>query len=422
MLTRRGILRAGAATTAMLAAPHIGRAAGKLSISCHAVHKKVITTGPGGDITEEWRKANGVEIEWLTFGVTAANERAFQEASLGEGHLDVTFLLDRFDGPQFATLFEDLGTWNAKTPIPDYAEFPQGMLDAHRFGSKQVGIPFRHATHGLHMNRTFMKERGIAGPPKTLDEAVADFRKLSFTRDGTKVYGLVFDMEDPSCAMDWVRAYGGDFITHDYKVVVDQPGAVKAMTTLHALFHEGVIPRNVVNMKTEDVITFMQQGRAAMTDQPFTRTFNYNDPKASKFPGQFEVTPLPLGVDGQPIPAKTSVWGMALPRNTSQKALAWSLVRHLSLPESTIRAAMNGNGPVRPSAYKDPRVIKSLPYAAQEAEALKHARLVVPGFANAAKAMDMFIEAMGAVLLDAKQPQAAMTELAARVRPLLPSA
>jgi multiple sugar transport system substrate-binding protein len=188
------------------------------------------------------------------------------------------------------------------------------------------------------------------------------------------------------------------------------------------LFKNNEMPRNVVNMKTEDVITFMQQGRGAMTNQPFNRTFNYNDAKASKFPGQFDVMPLPTGIDGKPIPAKTSVWAMAIPKNAPRKELSYSLLRHLSLPESTVLEALNGNGPVRPSAYADPRVQKLVPYAASEAEALKTARLVVPGFPNNAKAMDMFIEEMGAVLLGTKEPQKAMTDLAGRVRPLLPSA
>ncbi|MCX7382045.1 MAG: extracellular solute-binding protein [Alphaproteobacteria bacterium] len=404
-----------------LAAPRIARAAEKLVIIGHAVHRTAATSGPGGDVTEGWRRANNVEIEWLTFGVEATNERALKEANLAQGNADLVFLLDRYTGPQFTALFEDLVPWMARDPIPDFAEFPHGMLAAHRFGAIQAAMPFRHATHGLHVNRTFLAERGIATPPRTLDDTMAAIEKLSFTRDGGRVYGLVINMDDPSTPIDWVRAYGGDFITPDYKVVVDQPGAVRAMAAIRDLFRRNLMPRNVVNMKTEDVITFMQQGRGAMTNQPFNRTFNYNDAKASKFPGQFDVLPLPTGIDGKPIPAKTSVWAMAIPRNARRKELSWSLLRHLSLPESTVLEAMNGNGPVRPSAYADPRVMKVVPYAAAEAEALKSARLVVPGFANAAKAMDMFIEEMGAVLLGTKEPQAAMADLAGRVRPLLPA-
>lgn len=419
MLHRRSILRAAAAAP-VLAMPHIARAAETFVVIAHAVHKAAATSGKGGDITEEWRRANNVEIEWLTFGVEAVNERALKEASLAQGNADMVFLLDRYTGPQFAPLFEDINEWMGRDPVPAFGEIPQGMLGAHRFGNKQAAMPYRHATHGFHANKTFLAERGVA-MPRTLDETLLAIEKLSFMREGGRVYGLLINMDDPSSPIDWVRAYGGDFITPDYKVVVDQPGAVKAMTMFRELFRQNRMPRNVATMKTEDIITMMQQGRGALANQPFNRILNYGDAKASKFPGQFEVSPLPLGADGKPIPAKTSVWAMAIPRNARRKALSWSLIRHLSLPESTVRAAMNGNGPVRPSAYADRRVQEVVPWAAQEAEALKHARLVVPGFANAAKAMDLFIEEMGAVLLGSKEPQVAMGDLAARVKPLLPT-
>ena len=47
-----------------------------------------------------------------------------------------------------------------------------------------------------------------------------------------------------------------------------------------------------MNLKTEDVTTFMQQGRGAMTNNPFNRYINYNDPKASKYPGKIAIVAL----------------------------------------------------------------------------------------------------------------------------------
>ena len=93
-----------------------------------------------------------------------------------------------------------------------------------------------------------------------------------------------------------------------------------------------------------------------------------------------------------PTPAKTSVWAMAIPRNGKNKERAWSMIKHLSLRENTIAATLNGNGPVRPSAYEDGKVKALIPYASAEKEALVTARLVVPGFANNAKAMDIFYQ------------------------------
>ena len=422
MNTRRQALLHLPAAALVVALPRPALAAQTLTIVGHAVHRSATAGGPGGDVVQPWREKTGAAIEWQTLGVEAANERAFREASLAQGSVDITFILDRYTGPQFAGLFEDLNEWQARDPIPRFDEFPKGMLAAHAFAGKLTAIPFRHATHGLQRQHRHRRRTRRRRPAPNRRRLAAIAEKLTFTRpDGVKVYGLVINLDDPATPIDWVRGFGGDFISPDYKVVVDQPGAVRAMTVLRDLFRKGVLPRNSMNLKTEDLITFMQQGRAAMTNNPFGRYANYNDPKASKYPGKIAVGDLPRGADGKPIPAKTSVWAMAIPRNGRNKALAWSLVKHLSLPENTLNEALNGNGPVRPSTYADPKLQAIIPYAAAEAAALETARLVVPGFANAGKAMDLFIEELGNVLLGAKEPQSAMNDLKARVQPLLPS-
>ena len=112
MESRRDALKALAGAVAALAAgpfaAGVAWAADRLTIIGHAVHKAAATTGPGGDLTAAWRARQGADIEWLTFGVEAANERAFKEASLGEGNADIVFILDRYTGPQYAGLFDDL--------------------------------------------------------------------------------------------------------------------------------------------------------------------------------------------------------------------------------------------------------------------------------------------------------------------------
>ena len=96
------------------------------------------------------------------------------------------------------------------------------MTAAHTFGGKLTAVPFRHATHGLHYNTEFFAEKGVAEPPRTVEQAVALAEKLTFKRaDGVQVYGLVMNFDDPATPIDWIRGFGGDFITSDYKVVID---------------------------------------------------------------------------------------------------------------------------------------------------------------------------------------------------------
>ena len=394
----------------------------KLSIISHAVHKQVVTVGPGGDLAGGWATQNGYSLGWQTYGIAATNEHALREASLAESNIDVVFLLDRYMAPQYARLFEDLSDYNKKEPITNFDEIPLGMRAAHTFGNRLAAIPFRHATHGLHYNTALLSERGIAGPPKSVAELLDVVKKLTYTRDdGTRVYGLALAMDDPSAPIDWIRGFGGDFITPDYKVVIDTQETIDCVTMLCELVKHNLMPKNTTNLKSEDLINMMQQGRAAMTNHPFGRHTNYNDPKASKFSGKISVSPLPLGLDGRPTPAKTSVWGIAIPRNAKDKPMSWNFIRHLSEPENTVRAAMNSNGPVRPSAYDDVRVSAAVPYAAAEKEATKTARLVVPSFPEAQRSMDIFMEELGLALLGHKTPKDAMANIRRRVEPLLPS-
>lgn len=420
MIDRRQAL--GGIGAAVIATPLQAQGAAKFAVVAHAVHRAAVTTGGGGDITAPWRTANrDIAVEWLTFGIEAVNERALREATLAQSSIDLAFMLDRYTGPQYANLFEDLREWQARDPIPAFEEIPAGMLRAHTFAGKLTGMPYRHATHGLHVNRAIFEERGVT-PPRTVNDLAPVAEKLAHDRpDGTRVFGLLLNMEDPATPVDWIRGFGGDFITDDYKVIIDRPEAVRCVTMLRELVQKNVLPRNSMNLKNEDINTMMQQGRGAMANNPFGRYTVHNNPQASRFPGRIDAIPLPLAVDGGPLPAKTSVWALCIPKNARDKALSWSFIKHLSSSENTILAALNGNGPVRPSAYEDPRVKQSLPYAEAERIALRTARLVVPSFANAGRAMDVFMEELGLALIGRKAPQEAMTEVRRRVEPLLPT-
>jgi multiple sugar transport system substrate-binding protein len=423
-ITRRAALAALAA--APLARPVLAQPR-KFVVISHAVHRNVLTQGPAGDATATWRRQVGVEIEWLTFGVEAVHERLYREAQLSQGGVDACFLLERYGGPHVAPLFENLATYQHAAPIERPEEISSSMVAAHTYRGRQIGVPFRHATHGFFTNRALMKEREQEAQPESFEEVVALADRLTFARgDGSRVAGYALSMDDPSALVDIIRAHGGDFITRDYRFVADQPQAVAAVALVRDWYRRGVLPRNVMTFKTEEVITAMQQGRAALTNQPFGRIVNYNDPRASRFPGEITVANIPMmqsvaGQKGALVPAKTSVWAMGIPRNARDKQLAWSFIREMSSVENTIKAAVNGNGPVRMSAYDDPRVRELAPYADLERRVLPTAMLTVPGFEQAGRAMDVFMEEVQKAMLGQAEPQAAMRTAKQRIEPLLPT-
>lgn len=433
-IDRRTLLRGAAAAGAVATlgapfsfpAPAIGQGKPeKITIVSHRVHRASATEGEGGDITADWRARNGVELEWVTLDLNAIHDRSFREASLNSTEMGLAFVLNARAVPEAIELFAPLEELAAAAPIEDIGDISEGMIDTFRLGGKMHGIPFRQAVNGFHYNTALMEEVGMAAPPASIEEFYDAAKKLTFTSAaGDRVNGWGFQADNYSDHVRLARALGGDFIDENYVCHADGEGFIESLRLTRRMFEEGIIPRNITAMKQADVITAMQTGRLGMSVFPFGRTVIFNDPTDSAYPGKVEVG-LPLAsremiAEGKVL-STAEFWGMMIPRNYPHKELVWSLIQELSTKENTVRAALNGNGPVRASAYADERIKSGLSYADLEALALTHARVPMPAFSKAAEAKDIFIEEMQASLLGFKPPEDAGADMANRIRPLLPS-
>jgi multiple sugar transport system substrate-binding protein len=427
-IDRRTLLGAGAAlagtTLSPLAALAQGRG-GPLNVFSHRVHQTVATGAQGGDITKPWAEKSGLGVQWTTFDTGPLQERLFREASLGETSVDVGFLLNTQAVPRTAELFEPLDEYMKKDPIEDPADVFPGLMEGMRVGGRLVAVPFRHASSGLHYNEELLAEKGFKAPPATMEELAEMAKALTFRRaDGTPVVGLVMPGVTYPNVIDIARAWDGDFVTLDYKCAADQQGMIRAVQLLRDLFQAGAFPRNFASLSTEDVNVWMQTGRAAMSLQSMGRNRIYNDPQRSKFPGRIKTGAVPISQELKGkydvAPAKVEFWGMVIPRNAQRKDLAWSFIKAMASKESTLKAALNGNGPVRNSTYEDEKFRSTIPYADEERRVLKVSRVPLPAFDEAVRAGDFFKEEAEAAVLGMKSPEEAMKSLCRRVEPLLP--
>lgn len=426
--TRRETLRIGvfgsAAAMAASSVPAGAQAPTKLSIFAHRVHQTVATGAQGGDITKAWSERSKIAVEWVTFDTGPLWERVQRETSLREGAIDVAFLLNTQVTPRAATLFEALDPYMGKASVEEPADIFPGLMTGFRVGGSLVAVPFRHASSGMHYNAELLAERGFSGPPKTVEEMIEMAKKCTYTRaNGTPVAGFVVPGVTYPNVIDLARAWDGEFITPDMKCVANEPPMVRAITTLRELFQAGAFPRNFSNIQNEEVATWMQQGRAALNYASMGRTQIYNDPSKSQFAGKLKTVPIPVSESlrgkYEVAPAKVEFWGMGIPKNARNKDAAWDLIRAMVSKEATVMTALNGNGPVRASAYADPRVKQKLSYADEERKVLLVSRAPMPAFDQSARAADFFKEEAEAAVLGMKTPQKAMDDLVARVKPLL---
>lgn len=400
----------------------------RLTIISHRVHQTVATGAPddpGDDITAAWQEENGVGIEWVTLDTGALHERLFRELQLPETAIDIAFLLNTRAVESVTTLLEPLNAHQEANPVEEIDDIFPGLTDAMTFDGELYGIPFRHASSCFHYNARILEEKGIE-PPETMEELIDAARALTFERDdGTKVHGFLINGQGYANAVDLARAWNGDFITLDYEVATTEEGMMNAVQLLADLYEEGVLPTNWAAIQDEDVNTWMQTGRAAMTTTSCGRNRIYNDPEASQEAGNIRTVALPVSEKFQGefevAPAKVEFWTMVIPANARNKDLAWDLVRTMVTKDNTLIAALNGNGPVRASTYDQPEMKETLAYADEEKSVLLVGRVPLPPFDNAARASDVFVEELQAAVLGMKPVADAMQSVKDRVEPLLPN-
>lgn len=395
-----------------------------VTVLSHKVHENVargLTAGTtGGDIAGAWAGANNVTLNWVTGNIDPIHDRLGRELSLRESSVDLAFVINKFHTPRIAAQLEPLDKRIAAEPIEVLGSIPEPLKKALTYDGKLTALPFRHATTGLHWNKTLFAERGLDHAPRSLDELIEYARKMSYTRsDGTRVVGLVMNSGDEHVAvLTLLSAFGARLFDDNGKVTANSPAMIKGLSTMATLYKEGVLAQNYATMTIDDVITAVQNGRAAMAIDPFARYAVYNNPESSKFPGQIDVVVTP-SVDNPKGTAITEIWSMAIPRNAKNKDLAYSLMHALSTKEATIRMALNGNGPVDPTAYSDARLQEKLPYTKAEAEALKIAQVIPSSFDRSVEVAAIFREESQAAVLGLKSPEDAAKSMQARIERLV---
>jgi multiple sugar transport system substrate-binding protein len=425
-LTRRDMLAISAAAGTALLGHRAQAQAVDLNVFGHRVHQAAATAGPGGDATEAWRKQTGANVSWVTLGdVNAIHERLLREASLASTSFDVAYLLNGRAVPKNLRLFEPLDGFQKDAPIEDFADFAPGLVEPMRLDGALYGIPVRHATNAIVYNEAIFEERGVDPVFRTFEEMIEGSRKLTFKRsDGTQVYGLAFTPVFVSNFLSLSRCLGGEYMTLDRRVVAADPPMVKALAVLSDLYKQSVLPRNLATLNNEELVTWIQQGRVAMSVQPYARLVSYNDPQKSRYPGKIKpfLPPMSAELVGKATFAPTvEFWSLVLPKNSKNKRVAWDFVRALSSKEATIAMALNGNGPTRISTYDEPKLSEISPFAADEAKAVAASRIHLPAFDEQARAHDIFVEETQAAVLGMKAPQQAMTDAKKRVEPLIGS-
>ena len=138
MLRRRDVLAGLAASGSMAAAR--AETPKQLTVLAHPVILSVCKGSQAGDVTADWRKRTGIDINWVTLETDPLHERLFREASLSQTSIDIGFLVNARAVPRVSGLFEPLDPLDAEAA---------GRGCGRHFPGAAQGYGFRR-THDRH--------------------------------------------------------------------------------------------------------------------------------------------------------------------------------------------------------------------------------------------------------------------------------
>jgi multiple sugar transport system substrate-binding protein len=149
----------------------------------------------------------------------------------------------------------------------DKSKIVPGAVQAGLYAGKQYGLPANFTPLLLYYNKKLFKEAGIAAPPATWDEWIADLKKLTKGKGpGGKPaqYGITMGTHETVEGIPILLAgQGGGVIAADGKTVtLDSPQSIQAMTSWTNLIRTNhIMP---VGTSGADADKLMGAGDAAM--------------------------------------------------------------------------------------------------------------------------------------------------------------
>ena len=244
-------------------------------------------------------------------------------------------------GPDYIGQYCSSGLWQNLTPYMQrdhisISDFAPAAITYTKFGDNQCALPSLTDAYGLYYNKAMLKKAGIAAPPKTMTELMADAKKLTVKNpDGSiKVAGFVpLDNWEQLGPADLARAWGAQwFNSQNQAQLATDPGWSKALMWQRNLVdwygYDNIEKFLLANTNNEfNPTNAFENGKVAMMfDGEWRTAFIQRDsPKLD-----YGTAPFPAADRRRTARAVSAAPWSASPRAPSTRDQAWLLVKYLA--------------------------------------------------------------------------------------------
>jgi len=365
-------------------------------------------------------KNPGVTIEIETGGATSELQRQYLSTVLNakDSAIDI-YMIDIVNPAQYAGAgwLEPL---NAYVGAPTAAM--KGYLPAYAAANvvdgKVVAMPAFADAMFMYYRKDLLDKYKIA-EPKTWDELSAAAKKVQQGEGNPNLQGLSIQgapIEGAVCTFllpYWSQ--GKEFNDAAGRLTLDKAAAVKGLNQWLAMVDQGVIKKNVAEVKTPDTVNEFKAGQAVFAINWGFAWDRFKTDKDSTVAGKVGVMPLPAVAGGK---SATCIggWQWAVSAFSKSKAEAAKLVKFMSGPDASRFLAIEGSLlPTSLPLYSDAAVLQAVPWF-KDAAAVVAAGRSRPLSRDYAQVSDVIRTTTSAVLARTKKPEEGVDEIDSRLR------
>ncbi len=293
------------------------------------------------------------------------NRLALYQQNLSAGNSDIDiYQIDVIHPGILGSFFIDL---RPLIPAADISVQNQGIIANNTYEGKLIAMPWFTDGGVLYYRTDLLKKYGFKEPPTTWAQMflMAKVIQAGERKANPNFYGFVYQgnaYEGLTCdALEWIASYGGGTIVDDKgNVTINNPKAIEALNFI-AQNSKQVSPPGVTTYDEEAARGVFQSGNAAfMRNWPYA--YSLGESAGSAVKGKLAVAPLPHGPGGQSV-GTLGGWQLAVSKFSKHQKEAADLVAYLSSEAVQKQRAIEGSfQPTIPALYKDPEVLKAVPF------------------------------------------------------------
>jgi trehalose/maltose transport system substrate-binding protein len=363
----------------------------------------------------------GVKVTAQTGGATSDLQAQYLNTvmSAKDSTLDV-MLLDIIRPAQFAAtgwtvpLDSYVGDRAAflKRYLPAYAE-------ADSVDGKLVALPAFADAMFLYYRKDLLDKYHLP-VPQTWSELATTAKTIQDGEKNSELQGVNFQgapIEGTVCTFLLPYWSMGKSLVTDGHLTWDRDAALKSFALWTGLVKQGVAPRNVAEMVTDQTRKDFEAGKAVFAVL-WSYGWNLFQSADSAVKDKVGVAILPA-VDGGRHVSCIGGWQWGVSAYSNHKDDAVKLVRFLSSPDTARLLAEKASLlPVFPDLYNDPELLKAVPWLASALPVVNTARArpVTPRYNDVS---DTIRTQTNAVLAGSETPDDAATQMEARLKRVL---